>query len=253
MPATSCATLTDVTSSWAVIGLMGPLSRALLSRVTRQPLDNAHFPFGALREIAVDHATVWAARRSYVGELGWEIYAPTEFAATVYDALHAAGADLGLRDAGYYAIESLRIEKGYRAWGRELSPDATPWQTGTGFAVRLDKGADFIGRDALLSAKGKPLKKRVVSFLAMNSDTPIAWGGELITADDAPVGEVTSAAFGYTLGALAGLGWIRSGDEPLHEKWIEGRSFAIDIAGESVPVRVSLQPFYDPKSERMRV
>ena len=120
---------------------------------------------------------------------------PTEFAATVYDTLTGAGADLGLADAGYYAIEGLRLEKGYRAWGRELTPDYTPWQAGLGFAVRLDKG-DFLGRDALVAAKAKPLTKRCVSLVAREADAPLAHGGELVLRDGRPVGEVTSAGFG---------------------------------------------------------
>lgn len=253
IPETARAVLTDVTSAYAVIGVMGPRARALLARVTRTPLDNAAFPFGAIREIGVGYATVLAARRSYMGELGWELYVPTEFAATVYETLTATGADLGLRDAGYYAIDSLRIEKGYRAWGRELTPDATPWQAGMGFAVKLDKGADFIGRAALAEARGQPLTSRLVSFLATAPDTPTAWGGELISANGAPVGEVTSAAYGYSLGGIVGLGWVRSPGEAIDENWLAARRFTIDIAGEAVPVRCQLRPFYDPTSARMRV
>jgi glycine cleavage system aminomethyltransferase T/glycine/D-amino acid oxidase-like deaminating enzyme len=252
IPASARAVLTDVTSGHAVIGVMGPRSRSLIARVTSAALDNASFPFGAIREIGIGYATVLAACRSYMGELGWELYVPTEFAATVYDTLTTAGADLGLRDAGYYAIDSLRIEKGYRAWGRELTPDDTPWQTGLGFAVRLGKGVDFIGREALAAAKEKPLRKRLVSFLAATSDTPVAWGGELITADGEPFGEVTSTSFGYSLGAVVGIGWLRSRDESIDDTWLSKRQFAIDIAGVAVPVRCSLRPFYDPKSEHMR-
>ncbi|MDJ1160066.1 FAD-dependent oxidoreductase [Chelatococcus sp. SYSU_G07232] len=253
IPEAARAVLTDVTSAYAVIGVMGPRSRALLQRVTRTPLDNAAFPFGAIREIGVGYATVLAARRSYMGELGWELYVPSEFAATVYETLAVAGEDLGLRDAGYYAIDSLRIEKGYRAWGRELTPDDTPWQTGMGFAVKLDKGVDFIGRAALAEAKGKPLTRRLVSFLATSPDAPTAWGGELITADGEPVGEVTSTAYGHSLGGTVGLGWVRSRGEAIDDTWLTERQFMIDVAGEPVPVRCHLKPFYDPTSARMRL
>jgi 4-methylaminobutanoate oxidase (formaldehyde-forming) len=176
IPENARAVLTDVTSAYTVIGVMGPQSRALLQRISDTPLDAATFRFGAIREIGIGHATVLAARRSYMGELGWELYVPTEFAATVYDTLGAAGADLGLRDAGYYAIDALRIEKGYRAWGRELTPDDTPWQAGMGFAVKLDKGVDFIGRAALVEAKAAAPARRLVSFLATEAETPMAWG-----------------------------------------------------------------------------
>ncbi len=252
-PSTSYATVTDVTSAFAVLGLMGPHSRTLLSRVTKTSLDNTSLPFGSFREISIGHATVFASRRSYVGELGWELYVPTEFAVLVYDSLVEAGADLGLAPAGYYAIDSLRIEKGYRAWGRELTPDVTPWQVGLGFAVALHKGRDFLGRSALLDIQMKPLTKRLVSFLAEEPDTPIAWGGELIRADDVAVGDVTSAAYGYTAGGIVGLGWLNGGEEQVDAEWIARRRFTVDIAGVEVPIRCQLRPFYDPTSARMRV
>ena len=133
LPADAHAFLTDVTSAYAVIAVMGPRSRDLLTRLTKTPLDNSAFPFGAIREIGIGHANVLAARRTYVGELGWELFVPVELATGVYDLIMQAGAELGARDAGYYAIESLRLEKGYRAWGRELTPDVTPFEAGSGF------------------------------------------------------------------------------------------------------------------------
>src|SRR6185503_15323638 len=128
---------------------------------------NDAFPFGAIHEIEITGAAVWASRRTYVGELGWELYAAVEYAGGVYDALMQAGLDLGVRNAGYYAIESLRLEKGYRAWGRELTPDYNPYEAGLSFAVKLDKG-DFIGRDALLAAKAKLPARRLLSFVALS-------------------------------------------------------------------------------------
>jgi len=232
---------------------MGPHSRTLLSRVTGAPINNMAFPFGSIRELSIGPATVLASRRSYVGELGWELYVPTEFAVLVYDTLVDAGADLGLSSAGYYAIDSLRIEKGYRAWGRELTPDVTPWQAGLGFAVALQKGWDFLGRSALVVTERQPLTKRLVSILAEDPDTPIAWGGELIRADGAAVGDVTSAAYGHTLGRIVGLGWLKDGDGSIDAEWIARRRFTVDIAGVEVPIRCQLRPFYDPASARMRV
>ena len=246
IPAEARAVLTDVTSAYAVLAVMGPGARTLLSRVSRAALDDGAFPFGAVRDIDIGYATAWAARRSYMGELGWELYVPTEFAVTVYETLVAAGGDLGLRDAGYYAIESLRIEKGYRAWGRELTPDVTPWQAGLGFAVKLDKG-DFIGRDALVAARSEPLRKRLVSIFGPLPETQMAWGGELVTAGGEPVGEITSAAYGATLDGLVGLAWIHSDEGAVEQAWLDRRRFVLDVAGESVPVRASLRPFYDPR------
>ena len=242
------ATLTDVTSAYAVLGLMGPRSRGLLKTLTDAPLDDVAFPPGAAREIFVGHAAALAVRRSYVGELGYEFYVPTEFAAGVYDALVAAGEPLGLWDAGYYAIDALRLEKGYRAWGRETSPDVTPFEAAVGFAVRLD-GPDFIGRDALLAARDKPRKKAFVSLLGPEPAAQMAWGGELLLRDGAAVGVVTSAAYGATLGGIVALAEI---DATLaqDQRALDACRFAIDVAGEILPVRASLAPFYDPEGRK---
>ena len=160
-----------------------------------QPADfsNEAFPFATIREIGVGYATVLASRRTYMGELGWELYVPVEFAVTVFETLHGAGAEFGLRDAGYYAIEGLRIEKAYRAWGRELTPDDTPWQAGLGWAVKLDKPGGFIGQKALVEAKAKPLARRLVSVVLEDGE-PLLWGGEALLRDGKPVGDLTSAA-----------------------------------------------------------
>jgi glycine cleavage system aminomethyltransferase T/glycine/D-amino acid oxidase-like deaminating enzyme len=250
LPADARAVLTDVTSAYAVIAMIGPRTRELMSRVCKARLDNAAFPYGAVREIDIGPATVLAARRSYVGEFGYELYVPTEFAAGVYDTLCGAGASLGLRDAGYYAIESLRLEKGYRAWGRELTPDINPYEAGLAFAVRLDKG-DFLGRDALLKLKDKLAARRIMSFAALSPDTPLAHGGELILRDGEPVGEVTSAAFGHSLNAVVALGMVATRGVPLDQRFL-GALFEIDIAGERIPVRASVTAPYDPAGQRMK-
>jgi 4-methylaminobutanoate oxidase (formaldehyde-forming) len=194
---------------------------------------------------------VLASRRTYVGELGWEFYVPTEFAAGVYDAIMEAGQEAGVRDAGYYAIESLRLEKGYRAWGRELTPDTTPYEAGLGFAVKLDKG-DFLGREALLAARTKPLARRLVSFVGLSTDTPLAHGGELILRDGAPVGDVSSAAYGHAVGGIVALGYVKTNGAALDAAALNGSRFELDIAGERVPVRASLRAPYDPNGEKVR-
>ena len=250
LPAAAHAFLTDVTSAYAVIAVMGPRSRDLLQRLTKFPLDNAGFPFGAVREIGIGHANVLAARRTYVGELGWELFVPVELATGVYDAIMQAGAEVGVRDAGYYAIESLRLEKGYRAWGRELSPDITPYEAGLGFAVKLDKG-DFLGRNALVAAKAKPPAKQILSFVALSSDTPLAYGGELILRNGAPAGEVTSASYGHTLQAVVALGLVKTGGAPVDAAFLDAK-FDIDIAGDRVSVRASLKALYDPAGTRVK-
>jgi len=250
LPKDADAALIDVTDAYAVIAVMGPRARDLLARLAKAPLDNAAFPFGAIREIAIGSATVWASRRTYVGELGWELYVSVEKAGGVYDALMEAGAELGARNAGYYAIESLRLEKGYRAWGRELTPDDNPYEAGLGFAVKLDKG-DFLGRDALLAAKAKPPARRLLSFVALASDTPISHGGELILRDGEPVGDLTSAAYGHTVGGIVALGYAATGGARVDDAWLSAR-FEIDIAGERVKVAASLKAPYDPKGGRLK-
>jgi glycine cleavage system aminomethyltransferase T/glycine/D-amino acid oxidase-like deaminating enzyme len=249
IPDEARAVVTDVTSAYAVLALMGPRAPEILARVSRAPLGAV--PFGGIVEANIGYATCWAMRRSYMGEAGFELFVPTEFAVAVYETLFAAGADFGLRDVGYYAVESLRLEKAYRAWGRELGPNINPFQAGLGFAVRLNK-PDFIGRDALVATRTQPLTKRIVAFTGPAPADQLAWGGESILAGGQPVGEVTSAAYGATLGGLVALGLVSSAGEPIDQAWLDGRKFEIDIAGEVVPMRASLKPFYDPDGLRMR-
>jgi len=246
----SQATLTDMTAHYAVIAVMGPRARALLARVTRAPLSDVAFPFGAMREIGIGRALVRAARRTYVGELGWELYVAADQAGDVYDELMRAGVEFGARNAGYYALESLRLEKGYRAWGRELTPDYNPYEAGLAFAVKLDKG-DFIGRAALLTAKAGPPERRLLSFAALSPDTPLAHGGELVLRNGEPAGEVTSAAYGHTVGGIVALGYVVTGGKPVDGEFLSAR-FELDIAGERVPVRARLKPPYDPSGARLK-
>ena len=157
--------------------------------------------------LRVGHATVRATRITYVGELGWELYVPAETATGVYDALMAAGADLGVVDAGYSAIESLRLEKGYRAFGRELTPDHAPVEAGLLFACKLRTDVDFLGRAAVEAARAAGPRRRLVSVVVADPD-PMLWGGELVLRDGAPVGQLTSAAWGETVGACVGLAYV---------------------------------------------
>ncbi len=241
----------DATTSLAVLAVMGPKSRELLQRVSTARLDNAAFPFGASRSIDIGYATVRATRITYVGELGWELYVPVEFAVGVFEQIVAAGADLGLRHAGYYAIDSLRLEKGYRAWGRELSPDLNAYEAGLGFAVKLDKSGGFAGRDALAKTRVEGVRRRVVSLVVDAPHTNL-WGGELVLRDDAPAGFVTSAAFGHTIGKPVALGLVSRSDGVVDAAWLTDGKFSIDLAGERFPASVSLLAPYDPEGKRVR-
>jgi len=245
-------TLTDVTGAWTVLSLMGPRSRALLQKASRADFSNAGFPFATIREVDLGHATVLASRRTYMGELGWELYVPVEFAVTVFETLHAVGAEFGLRDAGYYAVECLRLEKGYRAWARELTPDDTPFQAGLGWAVRLDKPGGFIGHRALVEAKGKPLSRRLVSVVLEDRE-PLLWGSETLLRDGRPVGDLSSAGYGHTVGASVGLGYVKRADgAAIDAAWLGGGSFEVDLAGTRLKARLALRCPYDPTGERIK-
>jgi glycine cleavage system aminomethyltransferase T/glycine/D-amino acid oxidase-like deaminating enzyme len=253
MPGGSRATLTDVTSAFAVYGVMGPESRALLSRLTRACLQDAAFPFGSSASIDLGYATVRATRITYVGELGWELYVPAEFAAGVYQDLMAAGEDLGVANAGYYAIESLRLEKGYRAFGRELTPDYNPAEAGLLFACKLASGIDFLGRAAVERARACGPRRRLVSVVLADAGEAMLWGGELLLRDGEPAGQLTSGAYGATLGAAVGLAYLRDPDGGLATAELaRSGSYQVNIGGQLVPATVHLRPPYDPAGSRIR-
>jgi 4-methylaminobutanoate oxidase (formaldehyde-forming) len=249
VPAGLDAHVVDVTSSYAVLGVMGPRSRELLSRLT--DADLVDFPFGTSRLLPVGYATVRATRITYVGELGWELYVPVELAAGVYDDLVSAGADLGVVDAGYSAIESLRLEKGYRAFGRELTPDYGPVEAGLLFACKLKGPVDFLGREAVEASRTRGARRRMVS-LVVDDPEPMLWGGELLLRDDRPVGQVTSAAWGATVGASVGLGYVADPAGTTSREYASTGSYAVDVGGSVHPVRVGLRPPYDPDGDRIR-
>jgi len=228
------AALVDVTSAWCVISVMGPKSEALLSKLSPDDLSKAGLPFSSTREIDVGYARVRAARMSYVGGPGYEFYVPTDQCVALYDSLWSVGESFGLKDAGYYAIDALRIEAGRRAWGAELSPDDTPWEAGLGYAVKLDKPSSFIGRDALLRQRARGLSKRLLIFAA---DDPAAfpWGGEPILMDGRNVGELTSSGYSRRHGRALAMGYARSDRILGDETWLAAR-YVIDIAGETFAV-----------------
>jgi 4-methylaminobutanoate oxidase (formaldehyde-forming) len=251
IPESARCSVVDVTAQYSVLALMGPRSRALLQRVSKADFSNAAFPFATSRVVDIGHATARATRITYVGELGWELYVPVEMAVTVYETLQSAGAELGLVDAGYYAIDSLRLEKGYRAWGRELTPDHNPVEAGLLFAVAFAKGADFRGRAAVEKARAQGPKRRLASFVLADPGVML-WGGELILRDGRPVGQLTSAAFGHTVGSAVALGYVSNPEGAADGDYVRQGRYAIDVAGERVEARASLEPPYDPRGRRTR-
>ncbi len=243
----------DITSMYAVIAVMGPLSRATAAaRIDRRSFVRASFPFGTSRSIDVGYATVRATRLTYVGELGWELYVPVEFAVGVYEALMAAGNDLGVANAGYYAIDSLRLEKGYRAWGRELSPDINPVRGRTGVRGEARQAGGFRGRDALAAVELRERSKRRIVSLVIDAPQTNVWGNELILRNGEPVGSITSAAFGHTIGKPVALGLITRADGVADRAWIESGQYEIDLAGERYAATVSLKAPYDPDSRKVK-
>lgn len=252
LPDGARAELVDVTSSLAVFGVMGPNARDLLTTLTDADLSDEAFPFGTSQRITLGYAVVRATRITYVGELGWELYVPAEFAVGVYEDLLSAGEPFGVRRGGYYAIESLRLEKGYRAFGRELTPSENPVEAGLLFACKLKTDIDFLGRAAVERAKARGARKRCVGF-AVGSADPMLWGGELVLRDGLVAGQVTSAAWGETTGACVGLAYLRTGDgSPVTAEWVNTGVYTVDVGGDRHPITVSLKPIYDPTNARIR-
>ncbi len=239
--------LTNVTSGLGVISIMGPNARALLQSLSPNDLSDAAFPFAHSREIELGYALVRASRISYVGELGWELYIPTEFTVGVYDAVVEAGEPFGLAHAGFHVLDSLRIEKAYRHWGHDITDEDTPLEAGLGFAVRFDKPGGFIGREALLKQREEGLAKRMAQFRLLDPE-PLLFHNEPIWHGNTLVGHVTSGAYGHTLGGAIGMGYVDTAKAP---DPAEG-GFSIEVAGERVPAEAASTPMYDPRGVRMR-
>ena len=202
------------------------------------------------REIHLAGAPVLAIRVTYVGELGWELHIPVDFAVSAYDALVGAGAPFGLVDAGYRAIESLRLEKGYRAWCADIGPDHTPPMAGLGWAVKMKSGAPFQGRDALVQAAGLPLPRLLAGFTVDDPEI-VLLGRETIYRNGLRVGWLSSGGYGYSIGKAIGYGYVRNSDG-VDPTFVRSGDYQLEIAGERRQATVSLSPFYDPKAERIR-
>lgn len=251
LPAGTEARLEDVTEEWGTLSLMGPRARDILAAVTKDDVSNAAHPFGHCREITIAGHRVRALRITYVGELGYELHMPIEALGAVYDALIATGQ--GLRPTGYRAIESLRLEKGYRAWGSDITPNDTPFEAGLGWAVKLKTPLPFLGRAALEALQGQPLRRRLTGFMVHDPEV-VLLGRETILRDGEPVGYLTSGGFGYTLGRPLGYGYVRATEQnpDLGAEALTASRFELVVAGTMVAAEPALTPFHDPGGARIK-
>ena len=239
-PDDGSVTVDDVTSKYACIGLWGPRAREILGSVTT---DDLSFPYMRARDISVGVVPCLALRVTYVGELGWELYCPMEFGLRLWDVLWEAGREFGLVAGGYKAIDTLRLEKGYRVWGSDITPDDTPYEAGLGFAVKLDKG-DFIGAAAL--ADGREPTRRLVC-LVLDDSLSVALGSEPVRADGTIVGRITSGGYGHTVERSIAYAYVPSDCAAV------GRPVEVEIFGAWIQGEVASEPLFDPKGERIRV
>jgi glycine cleavage system T protein len=234
----------DVTSRFACLGLWGPAARDLLQPLAEADLGNDAFPYMRARKISVGSVPCLAVRVTYVGELGWELYCPTEFGRRLWDTLWEAGAEHGLVAGGYKAIDSLRLEKGYRVWGADITPDETPYEAGLGFAVKLDKG-EFIGREALVAPQEEPPERRL-ACLVLDDPRSVALGSEPVRVDGDILGRVTSGGYGYAVERSIAYAYVPAGSAEA------GREVEVEIFGEWVPGHIAEEPLWDPAGERIR-
>ena len=251
IPADARATAVDVSSSMAVISVMGPRSRELLRQLTDADLSHTAFPFATSQVIDLGYARVRASRITYVGELGWELYIPTECAPGVFDAIMAAAPSVGGRLAGYHALNSLRMEKGYRHWGHDISDEDTPLQAGLGFAVAMNKPGGFIGHAALVAQKDAGLTRRLVQF-ALADDQGLLYHNEPIWRDNKIVGRISSGMFGHHLGKSLGMGYVECAQQGEPADAILSGHYEVEVAGVRIPATPSLAPLYDPTSARVK-
>jgi 4-methylaminobutanoate oxidase (formaldehyde-forming) len=251
LPKDANAQLFDMTSSTCVLSLMGPEARSILSAVTRADVSPERFPFASMQTIGIAGCPVNALRITYVGELGWELHLPVEYASTVYDVLMQAGAEYGLVNAGYRAIESCRLEKGYRAWGSDIGPDHTPLEAGLGWAVKLSRTEiPFKGRDALLQQRQSLLKKRLCGF-KVSQPGVFLHGRETLYRNGERVGWLSSGGYGHHLQCAIGYGYIRN-QEGVDKGYINAGHYQLEVATELVDCEVSLAPWYDPEMKRVK-
>jgi 4-methylaminobutanoate oxidase (formaldehyde-forming) len=243
LPGDASAHLEDVTSRYACFALWGPNSRSILQPLTDTDLSSTEFPYLQARELSVGPVPCLALRVTFVGELGWELYCPSEFALRLWDAVVAAGSQHGLVAGGYKAIESLRLEKGYRVWGSDVTSTDTPFEAGLGFAVRMNKEVPFIGQEALL-ARGTPARR--LACLVLDEARTVVLGSEPVRVDGRPVGRVTSGGYGYTVERSIAYAYLPASEV------IPGRRVEVGIFGRFVGAEVAAEPLFDPGNTRIR-
>ncbi|MBL8789861.1 MAG: GcvT family protein [Rhizobiales bacterium] len=244
----------DITSGLPMIAIMGPKSRALLQKVSGADLSNAAFPFATSQEIEIGYARVRASRLTYVGELGWELYVPAEFAAHVMETLLAAGAEFNLTPAGMHSMNNARMEKGYRHWGHDMSDEETPLEAGLGFGVAWDKPGGFIGREALLRQREiKVLPKRMVAIALDDNgpSAPMMYHEEPVYRNGVIVGSTTSGAWGHRVGRSLALAYVKA-EAGVSADWLASGTWEVELAWKKYPAKVQFAPFYDPKGLKIK-
>jgi 4-methylaminobutanoate oxidase (formaldehyde-forming) len=243
-------TLTEVTSGYTLLAIVGPKSRELLGKLTDADLSNEAFPYSTTQEIDVAYARLLVLRMSFVGELGWELYIPTEFSNNVFDALMTEGEKFNLKLVGLHAIDSLRLEKGYKHWSADITPDQTPFEAGLGFCVKMEK-TSFLGKEALSRQKSSGLKRKLVMF-SIKDPEPLVYHDEPIYRDGKLVGENTHGAYSHVYGCSIGMCYLKHPDG-IDDEWIMAGKYEINVAGKLYPIEIHLEPIYDPKNRRVRM
>ena len=241
--------ITDVTAGEGVLAVMGPNARKLLQAVSPNDFSNAVNPFGTAQEIELGMGLARVHRVTYVGELGWEIYMPSDMAGHMFETLHEAGQDMGLKLCGMHMMDTCRIEKGFRHFGHDITSEDHVLEAGLGFAVKTDK-PNFIGRDAVLAKRETGLEQRLVQFKLTDAE-PLLYHNEPILRNGENVGYLSSGGYGHHVGAAIGMGYVPCKGESVAE--LLASSFEIDVMGARVKAEAQLKPFYDPKSERVKV
>lgn len=250
MPREAKVELTDVTEAYGTLSLMGPMARDVLAQVTDADVSNSAFPFGHVQVIDIAGLSVRALRVTYVGELGWELHVPIHGIGKVFDAVIEKGEDQLIRPIGYRALESLRLEKGYRAWGSDITPNDSPFEAGLGWAVKLKCGRDFIGRSACVDLASKPQVKQFTGFVT-DDPSVVLVGRETILRNGQFAGYLTSGGYGYTIGKPVGYGYVRNADG-VSADWLSSGAYELVVANETVKARIALEPLVDPKMLKIK-